>query len=126
MAVMIPAPDAELSYEGDDQWLLENWVGMRVARRQYLRELYAVRVLVAEAMQAEARKRMVTKPYNLFAIWFLFVAAHTLPAMDREYVRAMGQKMVETLVYVGGEEKAHEVSESTFDAIADVEESRPQ
>lgn len=126
LSVVTAAIVDESSYEGEDLWLHTMSMSMRLARRQYLQDLYVVRVQVAEAMQKEARARHVTKPYNLFAIWFLFVGVHDLPASDREYVRAMGQKMVESLVYVGGAEVAAVAATSVFDAIADIEESRPQ
>ena len=126
MAVMVPQETAESFYEGEDPWAQADAMGFRLARRQYLQDLYVVRVQVAQAMQEEARKRQVTESYNLFAIWFLFVGVHDLPANDREYVRAMGQKIIESAVYVGGAWAANTVATEVFDAIADIEESRPR
>lgn len=118
-------PESLPSYvdQDRDSWVHSVAAGLSVARRDGLQRLYVVRALLSQEILKEAKLRGITKPYNVFAVWFLFVAKHQLPVDDKEYIYAMGKAMVEARALVFGQSMISQDAQAICAAIEEIEES---
>lgn len=102
--------------------------GRRIAERKDQLDLYAVRALFAQTMQRKSQEAGMSKPYNVFGVWLLFVAGTpvNLDEMSPELVQTIGQVTLETTLMLSEdiETLCEGAVDRILDAIADIEESR--
>ena len=120
---VIDYPDLPPLEGGSDPWFRSMLPARTIARRLGIQQLYVVRDKLSKAILAEAKMRGIVKPYNVFAVWFLFAAKHELPVNDKEYIYAMGKMMVEARALAFGNTMIQQDAESICNAIEEIEES---
>ena len=97
----IPLMPAGHEFESYQEWSPAVAMGMRLARRHQTCELYAVRRLLdrywrvaSQSFQARAKR-----PYNMHAVWYLFVDGR--PAPERTPDPDVAKEVKERLLLVG-------------------------
>lgn len=116
-------------------WIREEKWGLSLARRHDLHMSFVAKCLLKQRMLAEMKRHPeVTKPYDLFCLYSLFVVGvdpETLPKSSehaREVLVRVGRAAITARILAGNDwdEEAARIAEQFYRLIQGVEESVPQ
>lgn len=109
-----------------DPWWESIVQGMRLSRRQALLSTFCARVEFQAAVHHQYKTRPpITKPYNLFTVWYLFVAGLPVDKISRDAASYVAKYEIENLISCSANqaEAARNAANAIFGSIAHLEES---
>lgn len=123
-----PMPEISLFPLKEEEWEHSERMGRRIAKRHDTLYRYGVRSILRQSLLRENRRRRAvtrSKPYDVFAVWYLFVESREWTVRDKAYISSIGKMAMEATVAAESDVQAgaDTAAFSVMEAIRDLDES---